>query len=533
MRSIPYVSITGDDGQQRHYETNAIPLLFNRACFGWRMYLGGPNRVVSLKEVLTTSQPAEQVIAGPETEVSADKTRATTRMLETVQDGVLQRSWCIIPGDPPGTYTYDITIDGEPRGEFVFCAIEVPDQNPNTDPRDLSCPNKFNSVERARPRRPRIGRRDGWPVRVPPSSASSTAGAIGPTRHYNAILDARTPNYDRLIATCPQGLIDASESFVGLPKGQMGNSEVGHMNLGAGRVAVPELPRIDNAIEDGSLARNPILAELIATLKKSGGACHLMGLASPGGVHAHQDHLVVLANHDRRRRRAGLDPRLPRRPGHAAAQRARVPASTSQAGLKTGPADPLRHRRRPLLPDGPRQALGSRDAGLRRHGRRQGRSAQRRRRKRSTRATPPSLDDEFVQPTVIDGYAGMKDGDGLLMFNFRSDRAREILTALLDPRFDGFNRARVVKFADGRRHGRILRRAQSVPQDAVPARRSSGWAWARRCRRPASSSCASPRPRSTRTSRSSSTAARSACSTARSASSCPRPRSRPTTSSPR
>jgi hypothetical protein len=148
VRSIPYVSITGDDGRQRHYETNAIPLLFNRACFGWRMYLGGPNRVVSLKEVLTTSQPAEQVIAGPETEVNADKTRATTRMFETVQDGILQRSWCIIPGDPPGTYTYDITIDGEPRGEFVFCAIEVPDQNPNTDPRDLSCPNKFNSVER-------------------------------------------------------------------------------------------------------------------------------------------------------------------------------------------------------------------------------------------------------------------------------------------------------------------------------------------------------------------------------------------------
>lgn len=155
VRSIPYVSITGDDGRQRHYETNAIPLLFNRACFGWRMYLGGPNRTVSLKEVLTTSQPAEQVIAGPETEVSSDKTRATTRMLETVQDGVLQRSWCIIPGDPPGTYTYDITIDGEPRGEFVFCAIEVPDQNPNTDPRDLSCPNKFNSVERARPGVPR------------------------------------------------------------------------------------------------------------------------------------------------------------------------------------------------------------------------------------------------------------------------------------------------------------------------------------------------------------------------------------------
>jgi hypothetical protein len=129
------------------------------------MYLGGPNRVVSLKEVLTTSQPAEQVIAGPETEVSTDKTQATTRMFETVQDGVLQRSWCIIPGDPPGTYTYDISIDGEPRGEFVFCAIEVPNQDPNTDPRDLSCPNKFNSVER--------GNRRPWPGTGPRSGAPS------------------------------------------------------------------------------------------------------------------------------------------------------------------------------------------------------------------------------------------------------------------------------------------------------------------------------------------------------------------------
>ena len=82
------------------------------------------------------------------------------------------------------------------------------------------------------------------------------------------ILDARTPNYDRLIATCPQGLIDASETFVGLPKGQMGNSEVGHMNLGAGRVAVPDMPRIDKAIEDGSLARNKILIDADRETKK-------------------------------------------------------------------------------------------------------------------------------------------------------------------------------------------------------------------------------------------------------------------------
>src|SRR5471032_3171010 len=91
-----------------------------------------------------------------------------------------------------------------------------------------------------------------------------------PDLKYNAILAARTPNYDRLIATCPQSLIEASETFVGLPKGQMGNSEVGHMNLGAGRVAVPDLPRIDDAIADGSLAKNKLLADFIIALKKSG-----------------------------------------------------------------------------------------------------------------------------------------------------------------------------------------------------------------------------------------------------------------------
>jgi hypothetical protein len=148
MRSIPFVSITKSDGTTRYYETNAIPLLINKACFGWRTWLGGPDRTVSLVEVLQTSQPAKDVIAGPETEVSPDKTRATTRMRERVVDGYMMRSWCIIEGDPPGTYTYYITIDGEPRGEFVFCAIEMKDQDEDVDPTELSCPNKFQSVER-------------------------------------------------------------------------------------------------------------------------------------------------------------------------------------------------------------------------------------------------------------------------------------------------------------------------------------------------------------------------------------------------
>ncbi|MBY0324092.1 MAG: 2,3-bisphosphoglycerate-independent phosphoglycerate mutase [Reyranella sp.] len=273
---------------------------------------------------------------------------------------------------------------------------------------------------------------DGWGHRPDPS--------------YNAILDARTPNYDRMIATCPQGLIDASESFVGLPKGQMGNSEVGHMNLGAGRVAVPELPRIDNAIEDGSFARHPILAELIATLKKSGGACHLLGLASPGGVHSHQDHLVFLANHIAD---AGVPVWI-----HAFLDGRDMPPRSAleclehiEGGLKkdlpirfatvAGRYYPMdrdkRWERVTLGYDAIVDAKAEATAKTPKEAVDQGYAA--------------GQDDEFVKPTVIDGFPGMKDGDGLLMFNFRADRARQILTALLDPRFDGFNRSRVVKFA--------------------------------------------------------------------------------------
>ena len=272
---------------------------------------------------------------------------------------------------------------------------------------------------------------DGWGFRPDPRD--------------NAILDARTPNFDRLVATCPQALIDASETFVGLPKGQMGNSEVGHMNLGAGRVAVPDLPRIDNAIEDGSLAKNPLLADMIATLGKSGGTCHLMGLASPGGVHAHQDHLIVLANliagagvpvaihafldgRDMPPRSAleciahiegGLHQGLPIRfatvsgrfyPMDRDKRWDRV--ALAYEAMVDGTGEPART---------PKEAIDNGYAA--------------------------GLDDEFVKPTVIGGYAGMKDGDGVLMFNYRSDRAREILTALLDPMFDGFERARLVRFA--------------------------------------------------------------------------------------
>ncbi len=111
----------------------------------------------------------------------------------------------------------------------------------------------------------------------------------------NAVAQARTPNFDRLWRAGPTAFLQASEEDVGLPRGQIGNSEVGHMNLGAGRVVLQDLVMIDKAIAAGELSRNAALADLIKSLKQTHGTCHLMGLASPGGVHSHQDHMVALA----------------------------------------------------------------------------------------------------------------------------------------------------------------------------------------------------------------------------------------------
>src|SRR5262245_42059343 len=111
----------------------------------------------------------------------------------------------------------------------------------------------------------------------------------------NAIKQARTPNFDRLWASSPNMLLRTSGKDVGLPDGQMGNSEVGHLNIGAGRVVMQDLPRIGDAIANGEIDNQPALQDLIACLKENGGTCHMMGLVSPGGVHSHQDHAVGLA----------------------------------------------------------------------------------------------------------------------------------------------------------------------------------------------------------------------------------------------
>src|SRR3984957_13411974 len=111
----------------------------------------------------------------------------------------------------------------------------------------------------------------------------------------NAIRQAKTPTFDRLWRDGPHGFLNTSGKDVGLPGGQMGNSEVGHLNIGAGRVVMQDLPRIGGAIANGDIKQAPALVELIQKLKNSGGTCHLIGLVSPGGVHSHQDHAAALA----------------------------------------------------------------------------------------------------------------------------------------------------------------------------------------------------------------------------------------------
>src|SRR5271154_2190954 len=108
----------------------------------------------------------------------------------------------------------------------------------------------------------------------------------------NAVTLAHTPNLHRLWKYSPHALLEASEEWVGLPAGQIGNSEVGHMNLGAGRVVMQDLPRIDKALADGNHATTPAFVNLIGKVKAKGGSCHIVGLVSEGGVHSHQSHIA-------------------------------------------------------------------------------------------------------------------------------------------------------------------------------------------------------------------------------------------------
>ena len=264
-----------------------------------------------------------------------------------------------------------------------------------------------------------------------------------PDRADNAVLQANTPNFNKLWEAGPHALLRTSGLDVGLPAGQMGNSEVGHLNLGAGRVVLQDLPRINLACADGSLATLPALVALMDRLKASGGTCHLLGLASDGGVHAHLDHAIALAT--------AVDAQGIAVAVHCFLDGRDTPPQSAQADLDKLAAG---------LPAGARIAtVSGRYFAMDRDNRweRVSRAYRAMAEADAPRvATPAAVvaqayadgkNDEFVEPAVIGDYAGMRDGDALLCFNFRADRVREIFAAFLAPDFKGFARPRAIAFA--------------------------------------------------------------------------------------
>jgi 2,3-bisphosphoglycerate-independent phosphoglycerate mutase len=263
------------------------------------------------------------------------------------------------------------------------------------------------------------------------------------SREGNAVRLAHVPTWDRLWERSPRTLLNASGLAVGLPEGQMGNSEVGHMNLGAGRVVVQDLVRISEAVRDGNLAQNDVLRAACVRVKKSGGTLHLVGLIGDGGVHAHQDHLVALVA-------------LAAREGVA-----KVAIHAMLDGRDTMPTSGLGFLKQLITAVGNRAVIAS--IGGRYYGMDRDRRWPRTELwyRAAVDGTGPSATDavqfvqdaygcgetdEFIKPAVIvhDGapVAPMRDGDSVICWNFRSDRMRQIVRTLNQAGFDGFDISR-------------------------------------------------------------------------------------------
>jgi len=262
---------------------------------------------------------------------------------------------------------------------------------------------------------------------------------LAPAGKGNAISLAETPNFDRLMTTMPHSVLDASGMDVGLPDGQMGNSEVGHTNIGAGRVVYQELTMLNMQIETGEFFRNPVLLQAVDHVKKNNSTLHLMGLLSDGGVHSQQTHLNALL---RLAKEQGItdvvihclmdgrdtDPKSGL--GYMKA------LADTMASLGVGKVGTVCGRFYAMDRDNRWERVQrAYDALV--HG-------------EGTPASDPvaaveasyaaGVTDEFIEPVVLEGTSRIKDGDSVIFFNFRSDRPREISYAITDPEFTGFDR---------------------------------------------------------------------------------------------
>ena len=272
---------------------------------------------------------------------------------------------------------------------------------------------------------------------------------INPSCDNNAACQARTPCLDGLRRDYPTTEIDASGLAVGLPEGQMGNSEVGHLNIGAGRIVYQELTRISRAIEQGDFFNNPVLIEAMAEVRRKGGKLHLMGLLSDGGVHSHNSHLYALVEMARQQRvsevciHAFLDGRdTPPQSGQnylaqleehlAAIGLGRVATVTGRfyAMDRDNRWERVERAYRAMT-EGQGQSFASSAEAI-------------------ASAYENGQTDEFVEPCVINhggSTCTVDDGDGLIFFNFRADRAREISRTFTECEFNGFQRSKSPQLA--------------------------------------------------------------------------------------
>src|SRR5262245_2911574 len=265
--------------------------------------------------------------------------------------------------------------------------------------------------------------RDGWGIN-PGGRAQAEANG-------DATLLARTPFHDHLYATYPQSTLSASGMDVGLPPGQMGNSEVGHLNLGAGRIVYQDLTRINKAIADGELAKNQVLIDTFA--KAKGRRLHFIGLVSDGGVHSHQDHLVALCH---AAKAAGVDDILI----HAITD-GRDTSPTGGAGYIAKLTEDLKGSGAKIATVIGRYFAMDRDKRWDRNklawdaivlGRGPVSTLPPEQTVRDAYAQEPR-GDEFLQPIIFahDNEQRVRDGDVVLFFNFRADRARQLSIAFL------------------------------------------------------------------------------------------------------
>ncbi|MFN7137535.1 MAG: 2,3-bisphosphoglycerate-independent phosphoglycerate mutase [Thermomonas sp.] len=258
----------------------------------------------------------------------------------------------------------------------------------------------------------------------------------------NALALAELPNWRGLLARCPHTLIHTEGKYVGLPDGQMGNSEVGHMNLGAGRIVYQDLTRVDAAIEDGSFFANPELTAACAAAKADGGTLHVMGLLSPGGVHSHEQHLFAMLE---LAHRAGV----PHVAVHAFLDGRDTPPQSARASLEALQALCARLGNARIASLGGRYFAMDRDKRWDRVQRAWDAIVEARAEYRAGDALAALEEayargetDEFVAPTVLEGAQPVRDGDAVVFMNFRADRARQLTAAFVDPAFDGFQARR-------------------------------------------------------------------------------------------